>query len=149
MIAICERTSIEITLENATNYAVYALLRLFSIIDMWEIDRLTWVNNRPIMIELIYLYSWSTIKNDHLAKWSIFVWCILSLIQPLSPLDPRRSLNMLYIYTVTFNCPKSIFGLGGKSIENQTERRQFHLFIDKRQHFKYIRYACAEEIPQS
>ena len=28
MIAICERTSIEITLENATNYAVYALLRL-------------------------------------------------------------------------------------------------------------------------
>ena len=33
MIAICERTSIEITLENATNYAVYALLRLFSIID--------------------------------------------------------------------------------------------------------------------
>ena len=34
MIAICERTSIEITLENATNYAVYALLRLFSIIDI-------------------------------------------------------------------------------------------------------------------
>ena len=34
MIAICERTSIEITLENATNYAVYALLRLFSIIDL-------------------------------------------------------------------------------------------------------------------
>lgn len=37
MIAICERTSIEITLENATNYAVYALLRLFSIIDMVKI----------------------------------------------------------------------------------------------------------------
>ena len=35
MIAICERTSIEITLENATNYAVYALLRLFSIIDIY------------------------------------------------------------------------------------------------------------------
>ena len=35
MIAICERTSIEITLENATNYAVYALLRLFSIIDVY------------------------------------------------------------------------------------------------------------------
>ena len=34
MIAICERTSIEITIENATNYAVYALLRLFSIIDV-------------------------------------------------------------------------------------------------------------------
>ena len=36
MIAICERTSIEITLENATNYAVYALLRLFSIIDITD-----------------------------------------------------------------------------------------------------------------
>ena len=33
MRAICKRTSIEITLENATNFAVYALLRLFSIID--------------------------------------------------------------------------------------------------------------------
>ena len=37
MIAICERTSIEITLENATNYAVYALLRLFSIIDFHQV----------------------------------------------------------------------------------------------------------------
>ena len=40
MIAICERTSIEITLENATNYAVYALLRLFSIIDTFCVPKL-------------------------------------------------------------------------------------------------------------
>ena len=37
MIAICERTSIEITLENVTNNAVYALLRLFSIIDIYPL----------------------------------------------------------------------------------------------------------------
>ena len=34
-------------------------------------------------------------------------------MQPLSPLDPRRPLHMLYIYIATFNCPKSILGLGG------------------------------------
>ena len=33
MIAIYKRISIEITLENATNFAVYALIHLFSIID--------------------------------------------------------------------------------------------------------------------
>ena len=29
------------------------------------------------------------------------------------PLDPRRSLHMLYIYIMTFNCPKGFWGLGG------------------------------------
>ena len=56
---------------------------------------------------------------------------------------------MLYIYIATFNCPKGILGLGGESIYNQTERRQFHLSNDKRHHFKFISYACAEGIPQS
>ena len=40
-------------------------------------------------------------------------------------------------------------GGGGGSIQKQTERRQFHLFNDKRHNFKYISYACAEGIPQS
>ena len=39
-------------------------------------------------------------------------------------------------------------GVGG-SILKQTERRQFHLFNDKRHNFKYISYACVEGIPQS
>ena len=29
------------------------------------------------------------------------------------PLDPRRPLHMFYIYILTFNCPKGIFGRGG------------------------------------
>ena len=75
--------------------------------------------------------------------------CLLSLIQPL-PLDPRRPLHMLYICIATFNCPKGILGPGGGGKHlKQTERRQFHLFNDKRHNFKYISYACAEGIPQS
>ena len=34
-------------------------------------------------------------------------------------------------------------GGGGKHLK-QTERRQFHLFNDKRYNFKHISYACAE-----
>ena len=33
MIAICKRTSIETAVENATNFSVNAVIRLFSIID--------------------------------------------------------------------------------------------------------------------
>ena len=36
-------------------------------------------------------------------------------MQPLSPLDPRRPLHMLYIYIATFNCHKGILDLGGKA----------------------------------
>ena len=75
---------------------------------------------------------------------------LLSLKQPLSPLDPRRPLHMLYICIATHNCPKGILGPGGgEASKKQTERRQFHLFNDKRHNFKYISNACAEGIPQS
>ena len=55
-------------------------------------------------------------KNDHLAKWSIFVRYLMSSFAyttPSPPLDPRRHLHMLYIYIATFYCPKGILGLGG------------------------------------
>ena len=56
-------------------------------------------------------------KNDHLAKWSIFVrWLMPSFAYTTPsphPLDPRRPLHVLYIYIMTFNCPKGILGLGG------------------------------------
>ena len=55
-------------------------------------------------------------KNDHLAKWSIFVRYLMSsfaYIIPPPPLDPRSPLHMLYICIATFNCPKGILGLGG------------------------------------
>ena len=63
-------------------------------------------------------------KNDHLAKWSIFVTHLI--IQPLSPLDPRRHLHMLYICIATFNCPKGILGLGGgKASKNKLKDASF------------------------
>ena len=101
----------------------------------------------------IYLNSWCTIKTTILQS-GLFLsddWCLLSLIQPLSPLDPRRPLHMLYIYIMTFNCPQGILGLGwgvGKHLK-QTERHQIHLFNDKHHNFKYISYACAVGILQS
>ena len=67
---------------------------------------------------------------------------------PFPPLDPRRPLHMLYIYIMTFNCPKGILGLGGESILKQTERHQFHLFNDKHPNLKYISYARTEGILQ-
>ena len=35
--------------------------------------------------------------------------------KPLSLLEPRRPLHMLYIYIATSNCPKSILGLGASA----------------------------------
>ena len=104
------------------------------------------VNNRPITLSTVKLFIQMMYnKNDHLAKWSIYVRYLMSSFAyttPSPPLDPRRPLHMLYICIATFNCPKGILGLGwGGSISKQTERRQFHLFNDKRHKFKYISYA--------
>ena len=91
-------------------------------------------------------------KNDHLAKQSIFVRCLMSSLASTtpSPLDPRRPLHMLYMFIATCHCPKGIFGLwgggGGGSILKQTERHQFHLSSDKRHNFKDISCACAGRI---
>ena len=56
-------------------------------------------------------------KNDHLAKWSIFVRYLMSSFAYTTPspppLDPRRPLHMLYICIGTFNYPKGVLGLGG------------------------------------
>ena len=64
------------------------------------------------------IYTVDVQKNDHLAKWSIFVRYLMSSFayttpSPPPPLDPRRHLHMLYIFIVTFNSPKGILGLGG------------------------------------
>ena len=86
---------------------------------VWEIDRLTKVNNRPTFITIEYIiYMFIQLmynKYDHLAKWSIFVKCLVSSFAYTTPppLDPSRSLHMLYIYIMTFNCPKGILGQGG------------------------------------
>ena len=62
-----------------------------------------------IFIQLMYN------KNDHLAKQSIFVRCLMSSLASTtpSPLDPRRPLHMLYMFIATCHCPKGILGLGG------------------------------------
>ena len=35
---------------------------------VWEPDRKTWVNKRPIAIDYIYLYSWCTNKTTILRR---------------------------------------------------------------------------------
>ena len=67
-------------------------------------------------------------KNDHLAKWSMFVRYVMSSFAyttPFPPLDPRRPLHMLYICIATFNCPKGILGLGGKASKNKLKDASF------------------------
>ena len=67
-------------------------------------------------------------KNDHLAKWSIFVRYLMSSFAyttPPPPLDPRRHLHMLYFCIATFNCPKGILGLGGKASKNKLKHASF------------------------
>ena len=54
-------------------------------------------------------------KNDHITKWSIFVKWTMSSFAYTTPFPPGRPLHMLYIYIMTINCPKGIFGLGGKA----------------------------------
>ena len=62
-----------------------------------------------IFIQLMYY------KNDHLAKQSIFVRCLMSsLASTTTPtLDPRRPLHMFYIIITTCHCPKGYLGSRG------------------------------------
>ena len=72
--------------------------------------------NRPITLCTVKLFIQLMYnKNDHLAKWSIFVRYLMSSFAYTTPfpLDPRRPLHMLFICIATFNCPKGILGLGG------------------------------------
>ena len=59
--------------------------------------------------------------------WSIFVRYLMSSFAYTTPfpLDPRCPLHMLYIYIVTFNCPKGILGLGGKASKNKLKDVSF------------------------
>ena len=56
-------------------------------------------------------------KNDHSARQSIFVRCLMSSLASTTPfpLDPRRPLHMLYMFIATSHCPKGILGQGGKA----------------------------------
>ena len=67
-----------------------------------------------IYIQLMYN------KNDHLAKQSIFVRCLMSSLASTtpSPLDPRGLLHMLYMFKATCHCPKGVLGLGGKHLKS-------------------------------
>ena len=79
-----------------------------------------------IFIQLMYN------KNEHLAKQSIFVRCLMSSLAyttPSPPLDPRRHLHMLYMFIATYHCPKSILGLGvgvwGETSKNKLKDTSF------------------------
>ena len=70
-------------------------------------------------------------KNDHLAKWSFFVrWLMSSFAYTTAfPLDPRRPLHMLYIYIMTFNCPKGILGLGEEGASKNKLKDTSFIFL--------------------
>ena len=92
-------------------------------------------------------------KNDHFAKWSIFVRCLMpsfAYTTPFPSLDPRRPLHMLYIYIATFSCPKGILGLGGGGASKiKLKDASFIFSMTVVTIIKYVSYACAEGIPQS
>ena len=85
--------------------------------------------NRPITLCIVKLFIQLMYnKNDYLAKWSIFCQIFdvfFAYTTPFPPLDPRRPLHMLYICIATFNCPKSILGLGGKASKNKLKDASF------------------------
>ena len=91
------------------------------------------VNNRLITLCTVKLFIQLMYnKNDHLAKWSIFVRYLMSSFPyttpfPPPPLDPRSPLHMLYICIATLNCPKGILGLGGggKASKNKLKDASF------------------------
>ena len=71
-------------------------------------------------------------KNDHLARQSIFVRCLMSSLTsttpspPPPPLDPRHLLHMLYMFIATCHCPKGILGLGeGGASKNKLKDTRF------------------------
>ena len=82
-------------------------------------------HTRTVKLFIQLMYN----KNDHLAKWSIFVRYLMSSFAYTTlsppPLDPRCPLHMLYICIATFNCPKGILGLGGKASKNKLKDASF------------------------
>ena len=88
--------------------------------------------NRPITLCTVKLFIQLMYnKNDHLAKWSIFVRYLMSSFDYTTPfpLDPRRPLHMLFICIATFNCPKGILGLGGGGGEASKNKLKDASFI--------------------
>ena len=68
-----------------------------------------------------------------------------------TPFPPKPKTPFTYVIYLNSDILLSKGNLGsrgGKHLK-QTERRQFHLFNDKRHNFKNISYACAEGIPQN
>ena len=95
-----------------------------------------------IFIQLMYN------KNDHLAKQSIFVRCLMSSLASTTPFPPRPKTSFTYVVYVysDMSLSKGHLGSRGGKASKQTERHQFHLSSDKRHNFKYISYACAGRI---
>ena len=86
--------------------------------------------NRPITLYTVKLFiKLMYNKNDHIAKWSIFVRYLMSSFAYTTPspppLDPRRPLHILYICIATFNYPKGILGLGGDASKNKLKDASF------------------------
>ena len=85
---------------------------------IWELDRLqtSYHDRFCIFIQLMYNI------NHHLAKWSIFIRCVVCSLACTTPppppppthhLDPRRPLHVLHMFIAKYHCPKGILGLRG------------------------------------
>ena len=68
-----------------------------------------------------------------------------SLFLDAPPPRPKMPFGQRHLAINIYNICKGHFGSrgGGGSIFKQTERHQFHLFNDKRYHFRCFSYACA------
>ena len=79
-------------------------------------------------------------KNDHLAKQSIFVSCLMSSLASTTRFPPKGKTPFTYVVYVysDISLPKGHFGSRGEASKKQTERHQSHLSSDKRHNFKYI-----------
>ena len=71
----------------------------------------------PVKLFIQLMYN----KNDHLAKWSIFVRWLMSSFAYTTPFPPPPRPKTPF----TFNCPKGILGLGGKASKNKLKDASF------------------------
>ena len=102
-------------------------------------------------IYYIYLYSWCTIKNNHLAKWSIFCQMIDVFFRLYNPFPPRPKTTfkpLVYLYN-DVQLSKGHLGSRGGASTNKLKDTSFIFSMTNITIFKYISYACAEEILQS
>ena len=81
---------------------------------MCEIDRYTKVNKWSITIEYIFFIQLMYNNNDHLAKQSIFVRCLMSSLTSTNPFPPRPKTPFTFVVYVYSDMSLSKGHLGSR-----------------------------------